>query len=118
MLIYKITRISSFGTLNFMIGKHAIHPIRTWKTIWAKDADSGQHSTPTITKISAGQYVVTGRMIRMDNMITRSVKLYDFDDDGLVDWKTTWNINGKYDLRNIEKLAASSDVVKIRPIWD
>ena len=53
--------------------------------IWANDADSGQHSTPTITRIINGQYVVTGRMIRMDKMITRSVKLYDFDEDGLVD---------------------------------
>jgi hypothetical protein len=88
------------------------------EAIWASDADSGEHSTPKITHLGNGEYVVTGRMIRSSTMITRANKIYDFDRDGLVDWQTTWNINGKYDLDIIEKLAASSEVVKIQPIWD
>lgn len=85
--------------------------------IWAEGSDSGQHSAPTITNYN-GAYVVTGRMIRMDSMITRTSKIYDFDNDGLVDWETTWNIKGKYDFSNIEKLAANSYVVRIQPDWD
>ena len=87
--------------------------------VWAEDAFVGsQHSTPTITKISDRQYVITGRVISLGTMTTRSVKLYDFDEDGLLDWKTSWNIDGKYNLSNIEKLASSSNVVKIQPVWD
>lgn len=87
--------------------------------IWAEDAFVGsQHSTPKITDLGNGKYVITGRVISLGTMTTRSVKLYDFDEDGLIDWKTSWNIDGKYDLSNIEKLASSSNVVKIQPVWD
>lgn len=87
--------------------------------IWAQDAFVGsQHNTPTITRAGNGQYVITGRVISLGQMTTRSVKLYDFNQDGLIDWKTSWNINGKFDLDNIEKLAANSNVVQIQPDWD
>ena len=85
---------------------------------WNQDADEGQASEPTITKLANGDYVVTGRMIRMSTMITRSLRTYDLDGDGKMDWKTTWNINGKYDLNTIENLATSSNVVKIQPNWN
>ena len=69
---------------------------------WSEDADDGQASEPTITKLDNGDYVITGRMIRIATMITRSLRTYDLDGDGKMDWKTTWNINCKYDLSTIE----------------
>ena len=86
--------------------------------IWARDADENQYSEPTITKLDNGDYVITGRMIRMSSMITRSERTFDFDGDGLLDWHTTWNIDGKYDYSTIENLAASTNVIKVQPKWD
>lgn len=86
--------------------------------MWSDDADDDQHSDPTITQLDNGDYVITGRMIRMGSMITRSVRTFDFDGDKLIDWHTTWNIKSKYDYETIASLAGATNVVKLQPQWD
>lgn len=88
--------------------------------IWSEDADEGEnkYSIPTIYQLSNGDYVITGRMIRWDNMITKSERTFDFDGDGLLDWHTGWVTDGKYDYNIITDLANETRVVLIVPDWD
>lgn len=84
--------------------------------IWSKDADNGQYSAPTITKLDNGDYIVTGRMIRMGSMITRVTRT--FNKDGKLDAYMQWNGQGKVDYDTMNHLATTTVVNFTTPNWN
>lgn len=84
--------------------------------IWSKDADNGQYSAPTITKLDNSDYIVTGRMIRMGNMITRVTRT--FNKDGKLESYMQWNGQGKVDYDTMNYLATTTVVNFTTSDWN
>lgn len=84
-------------------------------TMLGSDADKKQYTVTSTKRVSAGNYIVTGRLMRMDEMLTRSIRTFDLDGNGIMDFKVTWNGKGKisYDLINF--LAENSHATKLEP---
>lgn len=86
--------------------------------IWSSDADDGKYSTPAIIKLDNGDYIVTGRMIRMGSMITRVTRTFDFDKDGKLDSYIQWNGRDKVNYDTMNYLASTTIVNFPTPNWD
>jgi hypothetical protein len=100
------------------------HTLTTWDSkvpsnanlekLWATYADGDRHYEPTISKLGNGDYLVTGRMMAMDGMITRAMRTFDFDQDEKLDYIVVWNGNGKFDYDLLNYLASTTNVSQIQ----
>jgi hypothetical protein len=86
--------------------------------IWAPGADNDQHSAPSVTKLDNGDYIVTGRMMRMGSMITRVTRTFDFDKDGKLDSYIQWNGQDKVNYDTMNYLASTTSVEFTEPNWN
>lgn len=86
--------------------------------IWSSDADNGQYSDPTVTELGNGDYIVSGRMIRMGSMITRVTRTFDFDKDGKLDSYIQWNGREKVNYDTMNYLASTTNVKFTEPNWN
>jgi hypothetical protein len=86
--------------------------------IWSSDADHDQYSLQSITELDNGDYIISGRMIRMGSMITRITRTFDFDNDGKLDSYMQWNGRDKVDYNTMNHLASTTNVEFTEPNWD
>jgi predicted Mrr-cat superfamily restriction endonuclease len=82
--------------------------------LWATYADGDRYYTPTISKLDNGDFLVTGRMMAKDSMITRVMRTFDFNQDEKLDYIVVWNGNGKFDYDLLNYLASTTSVSQIR----
>ncbi len=111
-----ITIVLSSGESFFVLP----HSLFTWQSrdisennlekLWHNDADGNLYSVPTITRLGNGDYLVTGHMVRASDYITRTMRSFDFDHDGRIDFYVHWNANGKADTDLMNYLAANTNV--------
>jgi hypothetical protein len=100
------------------------HTLATWDSrastnanlekLWATYADGDRYYEPTISKLDNGDFLVTGRMMVMDNMFTRVMRTFDFNQDEKLDYVVVWNGNGKFDYDLLNYLASTTNVSQIR----
>jgi hypothetical protein len=100
------------------------HTLTTWDSkvptnanlekLWATYADGDRYYTPTISKLDNGDFLVTGRMMAKDSMITRVMRTFDFNQDEKLDYIVVWNGNGKFDYDLLNYLASTTSVSQIR----
>lgn len=79
--------------------------------IWSSDADHDQYSLQSITELDNGDYIISGRMIRMGSMITRITRTFDFDNDGKLDSYMQWNGRDKVDYNTMNHLASTDHMM-------
>jgi hypothetical protein len=99
------------------------HTLATWDSrastnanlekLWATYADGDRYYEPTISKLDNGDFLVTGRMMVMDSMITRAMRTFDFNQDEKLDYIVVWNGNGKFDYDLLNYLASTTNVSQI-----
>jgi len=80
------------------------------ESLWNHDADGNLYSVPTITRLGNGDYLVTGHMMRASMYITRTLRSFDFNHDGMIDFYVLWNANGKADTDIMNYLAANTNI--------
>lgn len=100
------------------------HTLTTWDSrastnvnlekLWATYADGDRYYEPTISKLSNGDFLVTGRMMVMDSMFTRAMRTFDFNQDEKLDYVVVWNGNGKFDYNLLNYLASTTNVSQIQ----
>jgi hypothetical protein len=100
------------------------HTLTTWDSkvptnanlekLWATYADGDRYYTPTISKLDNGDFLVTGRMMAKDSMITRVMRTFDFNQDEKLDYIVVWNGNGKFDYDLLNYLASSTNIDQIQ----
>jgi hypothetical protein len=72
------------------------HTLTTWDSrsstnanlekLWTTYADRDRYFAPTISRLDNGDFPVTGRMMTMDNIFTRAMRTFDFDQDEMLDY--------------------------------
>jgi len=100
------------------------HTLATWDSrastnanlerIWATYADGDRYYSPTISKLHNDDFLVTGRMMSRDSMITRAMRTFDFNQDEKLDYIVIWNGNGKFDYDLLNYLASTTKVSQIQ----
>jgi hypothetical protein len=81
--------------------------------IWATYADGDRYYSPTILKLHNDDFLVTGRMMSRDSMITRAMRTFDFNQDDKIDYAVFWNGYGKFDYDLLNYLASTTKVSQI-----
>jgi len=78
--------------------------------LWTIYASGNGHSEPVITKLANGDFLVAGRMMVRTEKITRTMRTFDFDSDGELDYIVFWNGYGNFNLDLLNHLASSTKV--------
>ncbi len=78
--------------------------------IWASYATGNGYALPTISELSCGDYLVSGSMMNMDSKIKRTMRTFDFDNDGRLDFIVFWNGDWEIDLDLLNYLASTTTV--------
>jgi len=100
------------------------HILTTWNSraatranlenLWGSYASGNGHTTPTISKLDNGDFLVTGRMMVLNSMFTRAMRTFDFNGDGRLDYIVFWNGNGNFDYDLLNYLASTTNVILIQ----
>ena len=101
------------------------HALTTWESralteanlekLWRSRASGNAYTIPTIKGIANGDFLVFGRMMIRSNKITTTMRTFDLDGDGRIDYTVFWNGSGKFDYDLLNSLAASTKVNLIAP---
>ncbi len=96
------------------------HIFSTWQSrdateanlekLWTSYASGKGHTTPTISKLGNGDFLVAGRMIVMSSKFTRVMRTFDFNGDGRLDFIIFWNGNGNFNYDLLSYLASSTKI--------
>ncbi len=78
--------------------------------LWGSYATGNGHTTPVISKLGNGDFLVAGRMMVMNNKITRTMRTFDFNGDGRLDFIIFWNGNGNFNYDLLNYLASTTKV--------
>jgi len=78
--------------------------------IWASYANGNGYAVPTISELSCGDFLVAGSMMDRDSKVKRTMRTFDFDDDGRLDFIVFWNGEWDVDLDLLNYLASTTTV--------
>jgi hypothetical protein len=82
--------------------------------LWATYADDDRYFAPTISRLDNGDFLVTGRMMSGDSMVTKAMRTFDFNRDDKIDYAVFWNGYGKFDYDLLNYLASKTKVSQIQ----
>lgn len=78
--------------------------------LWSSYASGNGHTTPAISKLANGDFLLAGRMMVMNSKITRTMRTFDFNGDGRLDYIIFWNGNGNFNYDLLNYLASTTKV--------
>lgn len=78
--------------------------------IWSSYANGNGYSLPTISELSCGDFLVAGSMMDKDSKIKRTMRTFDFDEDGRLDYIVFWNGDWDIDPDLLNYLASTTTV--------
>ncbi len=96
------------------------HIFSTWQSrdatrsnlekLWTSYSSGNGHTTPTVSELNNGDFLVIGRMMDLRGMITRTMRTFDFNKDGRLDFIIIWNGNGSFDYELLNYLASTTKI--------
>jgi hypothetical protein len=96
------------------------HILSTWDSrestkanlekLWGSYATGNGHTTPVISELANGDFLVAGRMMVMNSKITRTMRTFDFNGDGRLDYIIFWNGNGNFNYDLLNYLASTTKI--------
>ena len=81
------------------------------------DITATERSPTTITKLDNGDYLVSGRMVRLGSMFTSVLRTFDINGDGNIDATMKWNGQGKVKYDTLNYLASTTKI-NLEPNWN
>lgn len=96
------------------------HALTTWESrastkanlekLWTSRASGNAYTIPTIKGTANGDFLVFGRMMIRSNKITTTMRTFDLDGNGRIDYTVFWSGSGKFDYDLLNSLAANTKV--------
>ena len=87
------------------------------EVLWG-ESNYDDHSPLVTSRLDNGDYVVYGRFLSGQYMMTKALRTLDLNNDGQIDYYVVWAGSGKIDQDTITYIAAHSSIRTLKPKWD